>query len=164
VAKAHSGERIKMNIRQVSRLQLFVFVIATAMTLVACISPALIRGDAPPMDPLSMVDVFHQAINSDDVDALLVLFADDAVVIDNGSVIEGMELIRDWALHSQRMAGLRLTILKSELDGEKVIWLDEAYQEHETGHGSYLLKWEATIRKGKIQSLAAKPRYWPDLK
>ena len=144
--------------------QVIALLIAATANLVACISPALIGGDAPPMDALSMVDAFHQTINSDDVDALLVLFSDDAVVIDNGSVIEGMELIRDWALHSQRMSGLRLTILKSELDGEKVIWLDEAYQEHETGHGSYLLKWEAIIRDGKIQSLAAMPRYWPDLK
>jgi len=153
-----------MNTRQVSRLQLFVFVIATAMTLVACISQALIPGDAPPMDPLSLVTTFHNAINSDDVDAVLALFAEDAVVIDNGSVIEGKEPIRDWALYSQRMAGLRLTMLNSEIDGEKVIWLDEAYQEHETGRGSYLLKWEAIIRDGKIQSLAAMPRYWPDLK
>jgi len=153
-----------MNIRQVSRLQLFVFVIATAMTLVACISPALIRGDAPPMDPLSMVDVFHQAINSDDVDALLVLFADDAVVIDNGSVIEGMELIRDWALHSQRMSGLRLTLFHSEQNEENIIWLDKAYNGSEVQNRYYILRWEAIIRDGKIQSLAAMPRYWPDQK
>ena len=153
-----------MNTWKVSRMQMFALLIAATANLVACNSPALIHRDAPPMDPLSMVDVFHQTINSDDVDALLVLFADDAVVIDNGSVIDGKELIRDWALHSQRMSGLRLTILKSELDGEKVIWLDEAYQEHETGHGSYLLKWEVIIRDGKIQSLAAMPRYWPDQK
>ena len=153
-----------MNTRQVSRLQLFVFMIATVMILVACISQELITGDSPPLDPLAMVDVFHQAINGDDVDALLVLFSDDAVVVDNGLVIESKELIRDWALHSQRMAGLRLSMLKPELDGEKVIWLDKAYQEHETGRGSYLLKWEAIFRDGKIQSLAAMPRYWPDLK
>jgi hypothetical protein len=153
-----------MNTRQVSRLQLFVFMIATVMILVACISQALIPGDAPPMDPLSLVTTFHNAINSDDIDAVLALFAEDAVVIDNGSVIEGKELIRAWALHSQRVAELRLTMLNSEMDGDKITWLDEAYKEQETGHGSYLLKWEATIREGKIQSLAAMPRYRPDLK
>jgi len=138
--------------------------IAATANLVACISPALIRGDAAAMDPLSTVDVFHQTLNGDDIDALLVLFADDAVVIDNGLVIEGKELIRDWALHSQWIARLRLTMLKSELEGEKVIWLDEAYEDRETGHSSYLLQWEAIIRAGKTQSLAAMPRYWPDLK
>ena len=153
-----------MNAWKVSRMQMIALLIATALMLVACIGPALIPSDAPPMDPLSLVDVFHQTINSDNADALLVLFADEAVVIDNGSVIEGKELIRDWALHSQRMAGLRLTMLKSELDGEKVIWLDRAYKEQETGHSSYLLQWEAIIRDGKIQSLAAMPRYRPDLK
>jgi hypothetical protein len=153
-----------MNNTQIRCLQMLVLLIATALMLVTCIGPALIPGDAPPMDPLSLVDVFHQTINSDNADALLVLFADEAVVIDNGSVIEGKELIRDWALHSQRMAGLRLTMLKSELDGEKVIWLDGANKEQETGHSSYLLQWEAIIREGKIQSLAAMPRYRPDLK
>ena len=152
-----------MNTWKVSRRQMFALLIAATANLVACISPALIRRNTP-MDPLSMVDVFHQTINGDDVDALLALFADHAVVIDNGLVIEGKELIRDWALHSQRMAGLRLTILKSELDGEKAIWLDEAYNDREIGHGSYLLMWEAIIRDGKIQSLAAMPRYWPDQK
>ena len=153
-----------MNTWKISRMQMFSLLIAATVNLVACISPALIRGDAAAMDPLSMVDVFHQTINGDDMNALLVLFSDDAVVIDNGLVIEGKELIRDWALHSQRMAGLRLTMLKSELDGEKVIWLDEAHEDQERGHGSYLLKWEAIIRDGKIQSLAAMPRYWPDQK
>jgi hypothetical protein len=153
-----------MNNTQIRCLQMLVLLIATALMLMACIGPALIPGDAPPMDPLSLVTTFRNAINSDDVDAVLAVFAEDAVVIDNGSVIEGKELIRDWALHSQRMAGLRLTMLKSELDGEKVIWLDEAYTEQETGHSSYLLQWEAIIREGKIQSLAAMPRYRPDLK
>jgi len=82
----------------------------------------------------------------------------------NGSVIEGAELIRDWALHSQRMSGLRLTLLNSETDGEKITWLDTAHNGPEAGHRLYLMQWEATIREGKIQSLAAMPRYWPDQK
>jgi len=153
-----------MNTKQVSRLQMFTVVIAEAIMLLACISPALIPGDAPSVDPLSMVNTFHDAINSDDIDAALALFADDAVVIDNGSVIEGKEQIRDWALLSQRMAGLRLTMLNSEMDGEKVIWLDTAQNGLEVEHVIYLLRWEAIIRDGKIQSLAAMPRYRPDLK
>ena len=153
-----------MNTWKVSRMQMFALLIAAAANLVACISPALRRGDAPPMDPSSMVDVFHQTINSDDVDALLVLFADDAVVIDNGSVIEGKELIRDWALNSQRMTGLRLTLLNSEMDGETITWLDTAHNGVEVEQFPYIMKWEATIREGKIQSLAAMPRYWPDQK
>jgi len=120
---------------------------------------------APPMDPLSMVDAFHYAVNSEDVDAVLALFADDAFVTDNGLVILGRDEIRMWLMHSQRMAGTRLIMLKSELVGEKVIWFDESYKQQETYyHGSYLLKWEAIIQDGKIQSLAAIPRYWPDLK
>jgi len=119
---------------------------------------------APPMDSLSLVTTFHNAINSDDVAAMLALFADDATVTDNGLVIEGRKDIRNWVLHSQRMAGLRLTMLNSEIDGEKITWLDTAHNGPEVEHGLYLMHWEATIREGKIQSLAAMPRYWPDQK
>jgi len=96
-----------MNNTQIRCLQMLVLLIATALMLVACIGPALIPGDARHIDPLSMVTTFHNAINSDDVDAVLAMFAEDAIVIDNGSVIEGKELIRAWALHSRRMAGTR---------------------------------------------------------
>ena len=153
-----------MNTWKVSRMQMFALLIAATANLVACISPALIPGNAPPADPLSMVDVFHQTINRDDVDALLVLFADDAVVVDNGLVIEGKELIRDWALHSERMAGLRLTLFHSEQNEENIIWLDKAHNGSEVQNRYYILRWEALIRDGKIQSLAAMPRYWPDQK
>jgi hypothetical protein len=98
-----------MNNTQIRCLQMLVLLIATALMLVASSGPALIPGHAPPMDPLSLVTTFHNAINSDDVDAVLALFADDATVNDNGSVIEGKELIRDGALHSQRTAGTRRT-------------------------------------------------------
>jgi len=94
----------------------------------------------------------------------LALFADDATVTDNGLVIEGRKDIRNWVLHSQRMAGLRLTMLNTEIDGEKITWLDTAHNGPEVEHGLYLMQWEATIREGKIQSLAAMPRYWPDQK
>ena len=92
------------------------------------------------------------------------LFADDAVVIDNGTVIEGQEPVRNWALHSQRMAGLHLIMLHCEIDGEKVIWFDTAHNGPEVDDAQYLLQWEAIIQDGKIQSLAAMPRYRPDLK
>jgi len=146
-----------MNTRQVSRLQLFALVITTAMMLVACVSPALMHSDVASIDPLPMVDTFHYSINSGDVDAVLDLFADDAIVIDSGSVIEGRSEIRNWVLYSQRMAGLHLTKLNSEMDGEKVIWLDIAHDGPKVEYRLYILRWEALIQEGKIQSLAAIP-------
>lgn len=50
-----------MYIRQISRWQLFVVLIALAMMLVACIGPALTPGDAASTEPLLMVDAFHIA-------------------------------------------------------------------------------------------------------
>ena len=153
-----------MNNIQIRCLQMLVLLIATALMLVACISLALIPSAAPPMDSLSMVDAFHDAVNSEDVDAVLALFADSAVVTDNGSVILGRDEIRTWLMCSQRMAGLHLTMLHSEINGEYVIWFDTAHHGPEVEHVLYILRWEAVIRDGEIQSLAAMPRYRPDLK
>ena len=113
-------------------------------------------------DPLNVVSAFHSAINSNDVNALLDLFADDAVLIDNGSVIDGREKIRDWALNSPLIAGLRLTMLHAEMNGTKMIWLDTAHNRLEGQSRYYILRWEARIEDGKIQSLAVLPRYLPD--
>jgi SnoaL-like domain len=153
-----------MNNIQIRCLQMLVLLIATALMLVACINLALIPSAAPPMDSLSMVDAFHDAVNSEDVDAVLALFADDATVTDNGLVIEGRRDIRSWILYSQRMTGLRLTLFHSEQNEENIIWLDKAHNGSEVQNRYYILRWEALIRDGKIQSLAAMPRYWPDLK
>ena len=164
-----------MNTQRVLRFPMIELVIAALILLAVGGFAALIvvtwqflRVPSTPSpiqaDPLKMVDTFHSAINSDNVDAVLALFADDATVTDNGSVIDGKEEIRNWMLYSQRMAGLRLTQLKSEMDGEKVIWLDTAHNGLEVERRFYILRWEALTRDGKIQSLAAMPRYMPDLK
>ena len=113
-------------------------------------------------DPLNVVSALHSAINSNDVNALLELFADDAVLIDNGLVLEGRKQIRDWALNSELIAGLRLTMVHAEMNSTKMIWLDTAYNGPEGQSRYYILCWEARIEDGKIQSLAILPRYLPD--
>jgi Ketosteroid isomerase homolog len=104
-----------------------------------------------------MVDTFHTAVNTEDVDAVLALFAEDAVVVDGGYVMQGRDEIRNWVLYSTRMAGLRLTKLNSALDGEKVIWLDIAHDGPKVEYRLYILRWEALIQEGKINTLTAIP-------
>ena len=113
-------------------------------------------------DPLEMVDVFHSAINNNDVDALLDLFTDDAVVTDDESVIVGKEQIRNWVVYSQRMAGLRLAMLHSQIHGDKVTWIDSAHNGPEDQHAIYILRWTAIIQNGKIKSLAVSLLPMPD--
>ena len=148
------GERIKINTRQISRLQLVAFAGITSMMLVACISSRL-APEVAPLDSLSTVDTFHSAINSDDVDTALALFADDAIVVDGQSVIQGKDEIRNWVLYSQRMAGLRLRKLNSAMNGEKISWLDIAHDGPKIQYQLYLLRWEALIQDGKIHHLTA---------
>ena len=141
-----------MNTRQVPRLQLVALAIVTSILLVACISSELASAEGT---SLSTVDAFHFAINSDDVHTVLALFADDAIVVDGASVIQGRDEIRNWLLYSQRMAGLRLTKLNSAINGEKVSWLDIAHDGPNIEYRLYVLHWEALIREGKIHSLSA---------
>ena len=113
-------------------------------------------------DPLELVNTFHTAINSGNPDAVMALFADDATIADDGSVIEGREEIRNWVLDSQRMAGLRLTMLHSEIHRDKVTWIDTAHNEPEVEDRVSLLRWTAVIQNGKIKSLAVSLLPMPD--
>jgi limonene-1,2-epoxide hydrolase len=125
------------------------------MMLMACTGSELALAEVASLDSLSTVDTFHSAINSDDVDTVLALFADDAIVVDGESVIQGKDEIRNWLLYSQRMAGLRLKKLNSAMNGEKVIWLDIAHDGPNIEYRLYILRWEALIQEGKIHSLTA---------
>ena len=144
-----------MNTRQVSHLQLVSFAVVTSMMLMACTGSELALAEVASLDSLSTVDTFHSAINSDDVDTVLALFAGDAIVVDGESVIQGKDEIRNWLLYSQRMAGLRLKKLNSAMNGEKVIWLDIAHDGPNIEYRLYILRWEALIQEGKIHSLTA---------
>jgi len=144
-----------MNTRQVSHLQLVSFAVVTSMMLMACTGSELALAEVASLDSLSTVDTFHSAINSDDVDTVLALFAGDAIVVDGESVIQGKDEIRNWLLYSQRMAGLRLRKLNSAMNGEKVIWLDIAHDGPNIEYRLYILRWEALIQEGKIHSLTA---------
>ena len=115
-------------------------------------------------DPLEMVNAFHSAINNDNVDAMLALFSEDASVVDSGSVIQGEEQIRDWALHSQRMFGLRLMMTHSQVAGEKIFWHDITHSGPEVQHRIYILRGMAIIQKGKIKSLTVSLLPMPDAK
>jgi ketosteroid isomerase-like protein len=120
-------------------------------------SPAPIQAD-----PLQVVNGLHSAINNNDVDAFLNLFADDAVVHDDGTVIKGKEQIRNWALHSERMFGVRLTLLHAQVVGEKVFWNDLAQNGLAGQNRPYILRWIVVIQKGKIQSLTVSLLPMPD--
>ena len=144
-----------MNTRQVSCLPLVAFAMVTSILLVACTSSELAPAEVASLDSLSTVDTFHSAINSDDVDTVLALFAEDAIIVDGTSVIQGKDEIRNWLLYSQRMAGLRLTQLNSAMNEEKVSWLDIAHDGPKVEYRLYVLRWEALIQEGKIHSLTA---------
>jgi hypothetical protein len=124
--------------------------------------PLVQRSNQP--DPWEVVNALHAAINSSNVDELLAMFSDNAEISDNESPIQGGSQIRDWALYSERMAGLHLKMFHSEMHGEKLIWLDKAYTGSEAQNRYFILRWEAVIAQGKIQSLVVTPRYLPDLK
>lgn len=111
-----------------------------------------------------VVNDFHVAINSNNVDDVLALFTDNATVTDNKSVKKGRDQIRDWVLYSKLMAGLRLRMFHSEMDGEKITWLDTAHNGLVGHNRYYIVQWNAVIADGKIQNIVVLPKYLPDLK
>ena len=115
-----------------------------------------------PADPLEVVRVLHSSINSNDANALLDLFAEDAVVTVDGSVFEGKDAIRYWVLHSKRMSGLHLRLIDSQVAGEKVFWYDLADNGPGIQDRSYVLRWMAVVQKGKIKSLTVSLMPMPD--
>jgi hypothetical protein len=162
-----------MNTQRVLRIPMVELVIV-ALILLAVAGLAILISIAWPLihvpsgpspiqaDPLEMVDAFHSAINNDNVDAMLALFSEDATVVDSGSVVQGKEQIRNWALHSQPMFGLRLMMIHSQVAGVKVFWHDIAHNGPEVQHISYILRWMAVIQNGKIKSLTVSLLPMPD--
>ena len=164
-----------MNPHRVLRIPMIQRVIA-ALILLAAGGVAILMTIAWPLihvasgqvpsqaDPWEVVNDFHAAINSNNINEVLALFTDGATITDNKSLINDTYQIRNWVLYSKRMAGLHLKMFHSERDGEKLIWLDTAHNGPEGQNRYYILRWEAVITEGKIQSLVVMPRYMPDLK
>jgi limonene-1,2-epoxide hydrolase len=115
-------------------------------------------------DPCEVVNDFHAAINNNNVDEVLTLFANSATITDNNSLISGRDQIRNWVLYSKQMTGLHLRMFHSEMDGKTIIWLDKAQNGPEGQNRYYILRWDAVIVQGKIQSLVVRARYMPDRK
>lgn len=138
--------------------------VATLITVVWHLDQFPSNQAANRADRWVVVDDFHTAVNSNNVNDVVALFADSATINDNKYFINGRDEIRNWILHSDRMAGLHLRMFHTKTDGETIIWLDEAKNELEGQSRYYILQWEAVTVDGKIQSLVIKPRYMPDLK
>jgi hypothetical protein len=162
-----------MNTHQVLRFPRLGLVITALVLLAAALLAVLITlawalvnvhgGPSPvQVDSLKVVDAFHSAVNSADEEAMLALFAAGVTINDGGVLIQGKDQIRDWILHSQRMAGLHLTLRSSEKRSDRVTWIDMAYNGSTGQHNAYLLRWMAVIQEGEIQSLSVSLLPMPD--
>ncbi len=147
------------------KLAIVASILFVVLVTVACSGIQFSLAQAPSQaDQWKIVNDFHVAINNNNVDDVLALFTDSATITDSKSLINNSDQIRNWVLHSNQMAGLHLNMFHSEMDGEKLIWLDTACNGLEGKSRYYILRWEAVIANGKIQSLVVLPRYMPDLK
>jgi hypothetical protein len=98
-----------MNTSRVLRISMLELVIValillavTGLAILVSVAWPLIHVPSSPSpiqaNRLKMVNAFHDAVNSDNVEAVLALFEENATVTDHGSAIEGTEQIRNWAL------------------------------------------------------------------
>ena len=141
-------------------------VLAGAAVLTACSGFAPISGDMPPAtkdsEPLDVVNAFHDAMNNNNVEIALALFAEDALVTDSGKMSEGMEQIRGWVEYLHIPAALHLEMIDFQVSGENVFWSDLAHNPAGSGNSLDILKWKAVIQNGRIKSLVVGPLPMPD--
>ena len=64
---------------------------------------------------------YFDATNAHDADALAALFADDAVIRDEGEEMRGRAAIRDWATNSFRKYDVAATPGDWRADGDKIV-------------------------------------------
>lgn len=159
----NTGQASRFPVMSLAIVTLILFTAGAGVLSIAIAWP-LIHVPSGQADPWQVVNDFHAAVNTNNVDAALVLFTDRAVISENKSRIDGRDQIRNWVLSSERMAGLHLKMVHAERQGEKLIWLDSAYNGPEGEGRYYILRWEAVLAAGKIQSLVVMPRVLPGLK
>ena len=140
---------------------MFALAAAVVMVSLASLGLTLNPDTEATMSPLGLVDAFHHAINSDDLDGLLVLFAEDATVIDNGTVFEAWNR-SGIGLNIFTCQPVQLEMINFQVDGEKVFWYDLVHNDPGSGYGPYILRWNAVIQNGEIKSLTAQPMLIPD--
>ena len=149
-------------ILELALLGLILLAIAGLAILIFVAVPAIhIPAGQTPIkaDPLNLVNDFHDAVNSNDLNALLALFAEDATINDGESTFNGRNEIQDWAGHSPHLAGLHLTMISSQVAGESISWRALARNASDT---VYILQWMAVVQKGKIQTLTVSRLPMPD--
>jgi len=158
----HKALQIRTIERAALVLLLVVVSLATAMSI-AWLVVHLSERQAPiEAEPLDLVDTFHSAVNGDNAEAVLALFTEDATVTEGASVFRGREEIRNWVSNSQYLVGFKLTMMHSQVAGEKVFWQDLAVSGPEAAGRTCILRWIAVIQKGKIQSLMVSLPLMPD--
>jgi hypothetical protein len=114
------------------------------------------------IDPLDLVNDFHDAVNDDNIHAMLALFAEDATIKDGEFNLNGRNEIQEWALHSSYITGVHLTMISSQVTGEKIFWHDTVLSRSVAQQPSYMLQWMADLQKGKIETLTVSPLPMPD--
>lgn len=123
----------------------------------------LVPDTGPAMVPLATVDAFHHAVNHDDIESLRVLFAEDAIVIDNGTVFEAWNR-SGVGLNIFTCQPIKFEMIDIQVDGEKVVWYDLIHNDPGSEYSPRVLRWNAVIQDGKIQSLTVRPLPMPDKK
>ena len=142
VAKFSDGSPLTMKRRLSAPLFVGALVLALSTVFAAC-------GDDGDTDPISVINTFHEALNSGDVDGMLAVIADDAV-ISSGGTFASKDEIRGWAQALVDSKNRVVAQTDFEVTGDEVGWIAEVEVDG-TPAGKRI--GEAVVRGGKIRSL-----------
>ncbi|MEK5447828.1 nuclear transport factor 2 family protein [Paenibacillus sp. FSL R7-0331] len=103
----------------------------------------------------SEVQEYYNAINQYQPEAFIDLFAEEAIVRDNGKQIQGREAIEAWGEAELFSAKVRFTINEIEESGDRIAVTAEMEGEFNRNRvpAPQLFRHDFKIRKGKISSL-----------
>ena len=121
---------------------LVLVILLVALVLGAC------QSTTPQASPVAVIEALEAAVNAKDLDALEVLFADDAVEYDGVITTIGVQKIRKSYEPIVNTFSMDNTNIRVE--GDKILY--DCYLINEAGEVSFAQKYEAVIENGKISS------------
>ena len=123
------------------------YLITLVILLVTLILGAC-QSATPEPSPVEVIEALEAAVNAKDLDALEVLFADDAVEYDGYMTSIGAEKIRKSYEPIVNTFSMDNTNIRVE--GDKILY--DCYLINDAGEVSLAQKYEAVIENGKISS------------
>jgi ketosteroid isomerase-like protein len=113
-------------------------------------------GQVMPASAPEVISNYFEADARRDVDAILVLFTDDAVVVDEGETWRGIDKIRAWREGPASKYNYTTEVFRTDRTGENEYLVTGRLEGNFPG-GTVELKWRFTVADDRIRRMHIAP-------